>query len=157
MTSTYIEAYNEMVKMLNDAWTTGTPAITTYIPDINWQGNEYEGEQFVDKYYATFEVQVVDEVQKTLQGSLDGNGARRYNNIGVVIIDIYAPISISNHMLKLRELSVVARNAFRGKESPSGVVFYNAKFVEAGLATAASSSNFYKSVVTAEYSFDDIS
>lgn len=148
---TYQEAIDEISAFFYNAWSAGTTSIVGYIPKIFWDGQEESIKPYVDKFHVRFKIKSTLESQVTLQGNVDGGGARRYNNKGFVMIDIYSPVSQSNHIVLLNELSVLSRDAFRGKRTASGVVFNNATIKNIGAV-----DTFYNNIVISDYNYDTI-
>lgn len=129
MTFDIIQANDEMLTMLKTAWDAQTTAIVAYIPDIQYEGETKKVVPPSDKYYGVLYNNILTNPQATLCGDLDGIGSRRYNNTGILEFHISCPLSDAENANKGKRLGIVARNAFRGKYSPSGIIFYNARII----------------------------
>lgn len=151
MSLTYLQARNEMFKMFADAWALNTPAIVSPAPTVYYPNVLPPSPPPSNLYFAVVNIKVAKEVQKTLAIDVVNFGGRMYNNKGLFICEIMCPLSDAPNSEKGAELATVARNAFRGKRSPCGVVFYDAMFT-----VSKSTEVFSKYIMTVEYNYDDI-
>lgn len=123
------EAVDEMLTMLNAAWTAGSPP---YGPgggaavDIRWPNSDAGTEP--DQAFPWARV----VLQHTAGGqySLGIPGNRLWEHEGLLVIQIYVPVG--RGLATARRLAMIAKNAFEGKASPSGVWFRNCHFQEIG-------------------------
>lgn len=75
-----------------------------------------------------------------VQASLAGvTGLRRYNYVGIVMMELYCPTSNGQVLLDL--ISPLLLNAFQGQQSPSGIWFRNGVIKELGNDGAWSRDN----------------
>src|SRR5574343_2089556 len=126
MSLTYPEAIDEMFLMLKTAWANSSPSILPYVPNISYPGIETPSVPVSGKYHAKADIYPVSEKQRTLSTNVDIGGGRRYNNRGILKLQIMCPLSdVRNAEIGIK-LGILARDAFRGKHSPCGIVFYNA-------------------------------
>lgn len=151
MALTYIEAKDEMLTMLQTAWNAQAAAIVTYIPIILYQGIEPKNIQPSDKYFGKCDIFVLSDNQKTLSTNVGQASQRRYNNKGILQLQIMCPLSDVQNSDRGAKLANIAKLAFRGKQSPCGIVFYNAMYTP-----SLSTEVFSKHIMTVEYNFDEI-
>lgn len=149
MTTTYVEAIDQMFSLFNSAWNAETTAIVGYVPEVRWPGVEEPGTPDASKYWARVSQQTVIEEQTTIG---DSNGKRRYTASGLIFVQIFCPKSEAAAMENGRNLAVIARNSFRGKTTSGKVWFRNARINE-----LAPEESAYRFNVVAEYEYDEIS
>jgi hypothetical protein len=148
MSATYQIATDEMFAQFNTAWQAQTAAIAGYVPIVYWPLITPVDVPDGSKYWTRVSKQGVLEEQTTLR---DENGERRYTAYGLIFVEIYAPKSAGNAPVVARALAVVARNAYRGKTTPSKVIFRNARIKE-----VPEEALYYRLNVVAEYEYDEI-
>lgn len=152
MTTTYENAIDEIFSQINTAWRLNAADVVGVIPSIFWQG-EPEGDiPDNDKFWATVVQETIAEEQTTLSTDVAVPGQSRYGNNGLLIMDIYCSLSHEKHMEFGRKLAVIARDAFRGKTTPSCIRFDNVRIKEVG----PSSNRSYLFKVVVEYYYEDI-
>ena len=151
MSLTYPQAIDEIFAMFKTAWDAQTTAIVGYIPAVLYPGIESTSVPASGKYFVKADVLPVKERQKTLAVNVDIPTGRRYNNMGIVRFQIMCPLSDVRNAEKGVDLGILVRNAFRGKESPCGIVFHNAV-----VTPSYPSEVFSKYIVTIEYNFDEL-
>lgn len=83
------------------------------------------------------------------QQTLGGIGNRRFNRLGVVIVQVFTPYGGGS--TKADVLVPVARDAFEGKSTPGGVWFRHVREQDAG-----KSGQWQQTNVSAEYEYDEI-
>lgn len=137
MTATYEKAVDEMFSLFLAAWTANTAAVVGYVPEIRWQGvKPPEGQPEKpdgDKYWVRVSQQTVIEEQTSLSACVvdNENGgtlpASRFTASGLLFVQLFCPKSDARSMEFGRKLAMIARNAFRGKKTESGVWFLNVR------------------------------
>ena len=133
------------------SWKAGSSAIVGYIPEIRWQGIQYRDIPDGSKFWCRFSKQTVSEPQATLSNCVTSPGNKRYNNYGLVFIQIFCPKSNAKSFELGKQLAVLARNAFRGKSTDSSIWFRNVRIKELNPEELYERFN-----VVAEYEFDEI-
>lgn len=151
MSATYPQAIDAIFALFNAAWSAGAPAIVGTVPQIRWQGTEGTSKPPVDGFWCMVSAQTVFEEQSTLKTGLAPSENRRYTATGLLVVQLFCPMSDAEAMDKGRRLAVVARNAFRGKETNNGVWFRNARINE-----IPPEENAYRFNIVVEYEYDDI-
>lgn len=130
MTTTYSEARNQINALFLAAWNAGSPAISTYIPEIRWKGDAKRELPDGSKFWCRVSIQTVLEEQSTLSTCEGKPGQKRYTASGLVFVQIFCPKSDTQAYSKGGKLAEVARNGFRGKSTPGKVWFRNARINE---------------------------
>lgn len=138
--------------MFNTRWQARTTAIVAYIPDVRYPGVERPDKPLTSKYYAQVKILPAGEKQITFRNNVDGLQNVRYNNYGILQFVIFCPLSDSQNALRGRNLGIVIRDSFSGKESPSGVFFHSAIVKENLPPTEV----FNKIQVNVDYNYDDV-
>lgn len=137
MTANYEKAIDEIFSLFLLAWNANSASIVGYVPEIRWQGvrpaeglpEKPEG----DKYWVRVSTQTVIEEQTSLSACVekDENGATlpasRYTASGLVFIQLFCPKSDARSMEIGRKLAMIAKKAYRGKKTESGVWFLNVR------------------------------
>jgi len=148
MTTTYVEAIDEMFSLFNDAWLGQSAAVVSHVPVVRWPGVEEPGTPDAAKFWARVSQQTVLEEQSTIS---DDNGKRRYTASGLIFVQLFCPKSEPAAMENGRKLAVIARNSFRGKTTSGKVWFRNARINE-----LAPEESAYRFNVVAEYEYDEV-
>lgn len=151
MPTDYSTAISEMAKLFKAAWLANSGAIFGYVPAVQYRGVEPPGKIDRSKVWAAFTTQNVDEGQNSLSTCVDQPHKRMYGGAGLVIVQLFLPKTVDNAEFLGRELAEVGRNAFRGKKTAGGVVFYNARVND-----VTPEELFYRYNVVAEYEFNEI-
>lgn len=150
MTTGYVNAVDEIFALFLAAWQASAPGIVGYTPVVYWPGVVEPTSPDLTKFWARASQQTVREEQATLSEP-DQAGKKRYQNDGLVFVQIFCPPAASGAMLKGRQLGEIAKNAFRGKQTSSNVWFRNARIQELAPEPAWLRFN-----VVAEYQYDEI-
>lgn len=152
MTTTYVNAIDEMFALFNAAWQNNTSAIVGYVPTLYWPGIIPEDTPDASKYWGRVSQQTVTEEQSTLSNDEGLPGSKCFTINGLIFVQLFCPVSDVSAMQTGRLLAVVAKKAFRGKTTSSGVVFRNARINE-----LSPENNAIRFNVVAEYEYDEIS
>jgi len=148
MTATYQAAIDELLGLFNDGWTAGAPTIVPYVPDVVWPGLEPVDNPDPSRYWVRVTQQTVNEEQSNLKGV----GARRYTINGILVFQLFAPMSDSEGVETVRSLAVLARDIYRGKQTTLSTWLRNARILEVG-----PDNKWYQINVLVDYEHDDIS
>lgn len=152
MSCSYTDAVDEIWTMFNTRWLAKTTALVGYVPEVYYQGMEKAAKPLTNKYYVTAKILPAGEKTITFRNNLDGLQNQRYNNYGVLKFVIFAPLSDSQNALRARQLGIVIRDSYSGKESPSGVSFFNVVIKE----DLPPTESFNKISVYSDYNYDDV-
>lgn len=141
-------ARDEMFDLLNVKWLADTPAITGgSAPPIEWQDIALEDVPPARGLWAKASLVHLDSKQSSFGGPA---GPRRFTRPGVVIVEIFAPLTLGNGVTLVEQLAIVAREAFEGVSTPSGVWFRGTRIRE-----LANDRVWCKRLVTIEFSYDE--
>lgn len=151
MTATFTQARDEMFALVKTAWDAGTAAIVGYVPYVHWQGVEVQGKQDGSKYWARVSKQTVDSEQTSLSMNVGEEGKRRYNEYGIIFIQLFCPKSQGDAEAKGGELAEFARAIFRGVSTENCVWFKNARINE-----VPAEDLFHRFNVVAEFEYDEV-
>lgn len=150
MTTNYSVATAEMFGALNVNWQAHSAAIVGYIPLLYWPGVEQTDAPALDKYWARASILTVVEGDDAL-GSDGPGGTRYYLSAGNLFVQCFGPmIGDPQVMDRLRSLSTLAQNSFRGNKTASGVWFRNVRKQELG-----PDEKFYRINVIAEWQYQE--
>ena len=127
MSATYTQAIDEIFGRFNDIWQAQATGICGEVPEVRWHGIESPEKPNYDKYWVRVSQETVDERQSTLRNP---NCGQRHRTDGLLFIQLFCPKSDARSMENGRKLATIARDAYRGYTSPSGVWFRNARVSE---------------------------
>ena len=151
MTATYSTATDEMFSLVVEAWKTspftvaGVPA-TLLIADIG-EAQKIPG----DVYWGRLSRQTIGSPQKTLSNSVVKPGSVRYNEFGLITVQLFAPRSDSKAKAKIGSQAEWMRNVLRRKSTGNCVWFRRARINE-----LLEQEKFIRTNVVAEFNYDDI-
>lgn len=148
---TYAVAVNDIFKQINDAWVAGAATAVGEPVELRFVGVEKEGKIPTEKFWGRVSTQGAAEGQASMANGIIAPNNRRYRADGLVYVQLFAPKSRNTAMQKLRLLSQLARDAFRGKSTANGVSFNFARIQELD-----PEESFYRINVVAEYQYDEI-
>lgn len=148
MTTNYTNAVNETFDLFNTAWQANAGGIVDYIPTIYWQGVNVEVAP-TGVYWARIGMVGVAEPQTNI--GTQQNGMRRYTASGLVTVSLFCPMSDAPSMQNGRKLAQVAKAAFRGKTTVSGVLFRNTVIKEIAAQQQVNRFN-----IVSQYEYDEI-
>lgn len=151
MTVNYPQATDEINKLFNDAWTSGAPSLTTYVPEIRWYGNEKAALPNGSQFWVRHSIQNVSEEQTTVSTCEGRPGQTRYTGYGLVFMQLFCPKSIANSLFLGRQLAMVAKNAYRSKKTDGGVWFRNFRINELD-----AEEPYYRLNIIGEYEYDEL-
>lgn len=125
---TYDSARDEILGLFNEYWGAQTPAVNGgQAVDVLWPGVSSDP-PLADKPFARISVQHSTSNQSTFGET----GGRRFRRAGLVIVQVFAPISAGGGVALAERLAMIARDTYEGKGTPSGIWFRNAQIREIG-------------------------
>lgn len=140
MSLTDAQARDEILGALNTAWTAGAGGVPLIFEDT-LQARPSDGSAWAFAF-----VRKVDSLQATLAAA---DGRKRWRTFGMVTVLVRTPQGDGH--VQSDALCDAARNAFRGKRTPGGVVFTNSRVREEGI------DGVYTLVtVIADFEYDEI-
>lgn len=146
---TYIEAVDELFGIFNDMWedpAEGAEPIVGYVPEVRWPGVEEPDKPNKSKFWTRVSQQTLTDEQS----AFCGEGSCNFTNEGLLMVELFCPKSTNTGVTKGRELSIIIRNAYRCKNTSSGLWFRSQKITELD-----PEAHFYRFMVTVEYQFDE--
>jgi hypothetical protein len=152
LSATYKQARDEMLALFNAAWSVETLTVLDEIPEIRWQGKEKKELPSREDFWCRISTQSVYESQITLSENVTELGSRRYESSGLVFVQIFCPKVKKDSYEKGILLAEIAKNAFRGKKtSPGNVWFRNVR-----INNVEPEELWYRFNVIAEFEYDEI-
>lgn len=152
---TYDAAIDEMSAQYLQAWQAGSGAIVGYVPEIRWPGVENAVKPATDKFWARFSTQGVGNPQTSLSNCVEGADdlpASRFSPYGLIFVQLFAPKSLAEGMVKGRLLAHLTKLAYQGKKTSGGIWFRNVRINE----LPDTEELWYRFNIVAEYEYDEV-
>lgn len=144
----YETSRNEIQALFNVAWLANAGTVVGgTVPPILWDGLDAGSPPPVTAPHARFFCRHTDGKQ----GSLGGIGARQFDRMGLVTVQVFVPLTISRALLLSGNLAKIARDAYEGVGTASGIWFRNVKLREIG-----PDRGLYQTNVTAEFEYVEV-
>jgi hypothetical protein len=141
-------ARDEIQDLFWAAWKAKTPALNNgEVVKVFWPKQVSEAPD-VSKPFAR--VQVVH--QTGAQATLGTKNNRRFDRAGFVVIEIFTPVSTEWGLSFDMNLAIIARDAFEGVGTDSGIWFRNVRVQEIG----ADGNGCWQTNVTADFTYDEV-
>lgn len=140
MSATFAEAYDDVMKIITDAWKAANPSYVLVYDDL--------GEPQVPKTelpWARVSMRHNRGEQDTLAGPM---GNRLFIRDGSVIVQVFTPLG--EGLTRAYSLGKVAADAFEGKATPKGVWFRSVRLREIG-----PDGNWFQVNVTADFEYNE--
>lgn len=147
MPATMDQARNEINGIFNQYWISYAEPLAGYIPEVRWGGTEIGDLPKAHKAWARVNIQHTQSDQK----SLGAPGTRRFERWGYVTAQIFTPLSEGQGLSLSEQLVIIARNAFEGNSTPSGVWFRKVTAKEIGV-----DGPWWNTNVIASFCYDEI-
>lgn len=126
---TYGSAVDEILGLFKVKWNTDTAALNSGTPyPVEWPEVDQSAFPSVASPFARVRLRHLDAKQVTF-GEV---GNRRFESMGLVTIQVFVPLSHKLGLSLVQNLAIIARNAYRGVGTASGIWFRNAKIIEVG-------------------------
>lgn len=139
------EARDSMLGHIKTDWDANTTAVAGYIPDVIYDNLEPTEERNNALYYARVTIQHFDGEQKTL--AKEGN--RRFEHIGQVFFQLYAPSGEGR--AGVDGLAQVAKTSFQKGCTLAGVRFTRVRIEEIG-----ADGPFFQVDVVADFEYHEV-
>jgi len=137
---------DEILGLFNAKWAAGAaPLNANVVPLVCWPG--VEGTPSPDAPWARIGIKENLAPQRTL--GTPGN--RRFERIGLVMVQVFAPISRGQGTQLVDQLCEVTRSAFEGVGTSSGLWFSNCRVNDIGL-----DKSWYNKNVVSEFRFQEL-
>lgn len=140
----YSQATDEINAQFLTAWKAQAAAIVGYEPEVYWQNVQNPKIPDGSKFWARVSAQTVFEQQITFAS------CRKFEVSGLVFVQIFCPKSNSQSFELGKKLATVAKLAYRGQKTESGVWFRNVRINE-----IEPEDQFYRLNVIAEFEYDE--
>lgn len=145
---TFDSARDEILGLFWDDWEANTPALNGgQAPVVRWPGVDSGDPPPADAAWARITVQHATSRQSTLGEP----GNRRFSRPGLVTVQIFTPLSAGGGLFLAEKLAIIARNAFEGRGTPSGIWFRDVRVQEAGV-----DGSWYRMDVRVGFEYDEL-
>lgn len=122
-----LDARDEMFALFAAGWE-ATDVLDTP-PEIRWQGKE-KGDIPPGYFVRVYTIGVKSEQRGFLQRDDPGASPPVFDTCGMIYASVFAPMSAEDSFRNGELLARAGRDIFRSAETPSGVWFRNARYVE---------------------------
>lgn len=141
-------ANDEINTLFNVAWLARAPAMVGQVaaPPIHWDGLA-KGTPPMNTTHARFFSRLFDGQQ----GSLGGIGNRRWRRFGVITVQVFVPLTLPAPLLLSGKLATIARDAYEGVGTDSGIWFRRVSLKQVG-----PDGGLYQTNVTAGFEYDEV-
>lgn len=147
MSLTLSTARDEILGLFNEYWLFQTPVYNNgQAIEVEWQGVDTKKPPRPGKPLARIFIKHSQSSQRTFGAT----GARRFTRFGLVTVQVFAPIVRGNGLSLSEKLAIIARDAFEGRGTDSGIWFRNARTVEIG-----PDGTFFQYNVVVEFQYDE--
>lgn len=125
------QARDSMALILRDAWAVADWAALGLAepPPIIWQGRGADAKPDLDGPYIIWMAKHASMPQSGFSNEI---GEVKYSSVGVIVIQCKAPLLPGNGFEVAEQMAIIARNAYRGKQTPDCIWFRNARIEEVG-------------------------
>lgn len=145
---TFDGARDEILGLFNTKWTTDTPALNGGAPiRVEWPGVDAGDPPPADKPYARITLRHTTSRQATFGPT----GGRRFTRPGLITVQVFTPLSGGQGLSLAEKCAIIARDAFEGRGTASGIWFRNARIQEIG-----PDGTWYQMNVLVEFVYDEL-
>ena len=128
MPTTPVDARYEMLTLFEDAWPDATAGILDYTPQATYQGVILKEPVDESKYWVRVSLKSADSRQTSFVDSEAAEKtAREYTTIGVLFVQVFAPMSEVDGYENGLKLAQAAQRIFQNAETSSSVWFRNVR------------------------------
>ena len=146
---TYEEAIDEIFSVFRQMWkdpVNGPEAIVGYQPKVLWPGIQEPDKPEKDKFWARISQVTISDDQTAFCGDMDA----LFTNDGILIVNLFCPMSNNDGFTNGRKISTLIRDAYRSVKTPGGAWFRNPRIQELD-----PEAHFYRFNVIVEYEYDE--
>lgn len=143
MPSAFVTARDEIQGLFKEAWDDISPTP----PTVQWEGVAVAGSPGADEAFARVYVRHTAAEQSALSNEA---GVRKWRRIGIITVQIFTPLLGPGGLNPGADYAIVARDAFQGKATASGVWFRNVRINEIGARDA-----WFQFNVIAEFEYEE--
>lgn len=146
MTPTYESAMDEILGLFSTYWNAQTPAVNSgSVPAVAWPGVEFTPP--VNAPWARITV----KHNTSRQVTFGEPGQRRFLRPGLVTVQVFTPVSAGGGLSLVAKLGIIARDAFEGRGTATGIWFRNARIQEVG-----DDGTWHQHNVVVEFEYDEV-
>lgn len=145
------QARKQMLAHVDTCWQAGAGAIVGYIPAIRWQGVEEGALPGADKFWMRASTQGVDNRQRGHMMPEVGISKPVHDNIGLIILQIFAPMKSPGAYAKGELLSELGQGMFMASDIGGSIWFRNPRIRELD-----HDSSWFRWNVIADYQFSQV-
>lgn len=146
MAVTYDEAYTQITGHFLTEWAARAPAIVGMVPEIR-----FEDIELTNPPTDTFGRFVMNPVTSPQASLRNGEFGQRYENNGIIIVQLLIRRVDVSDASKARQLAEVAQSIFRDPSFPGCYIFQNTR-----INTLQPEPSFLRKNVITEYQFDEL-
>lgn len=145
---TFDSARDEILGLFHTYWTAQTPALNDSAPvRVEWPGVDSQTPPEASKPWARIVVRHTTSKQATF-GTV---GHRRFLRPGLVTVQVFTPLTNGGGLLLAEKLGIIARDAFEGRSTDSGIWFRNARLQEVGPDT-----EWFQMNLVVEFEYEEV-
>lgn len=144
-------ARKELFAAVDTRWQAGAAAIVGYVPEIRFQGVEEGGLPGSDKFWMRCGTQGVTNRQRGHRMPILGISKPVYDNIGLIILQLHAPMNSPKSYAKGELLSELGQGTFMASSVGGAIWFRNPRIIE-----LPNDGTWYRWNVIAEYQFSQV-
>lgn len=137
---------DEIQALFNVAWVAATPTLNSGAPAlVAWPGVDTAPDPL--RPWARYQL----KENLSNQATLAPTGSRRFDRLGLILVQVFAPISKGGGVVLADQLAEIAREAYEGKGTSSGIWFLNCRVNDIGV-----DKNWYQKNMIAEFRFQEL-
>lgn len=145
---THTAAVDEILGLFRVHWNAETPTLNGGTPvRVEWPGVDSGTPPSPDQAYARLRVRHTTSRQATFGPT----GKRRFTRPGFVSVQVFAPIAGGAGLTFAESLAIIARNAFEGRGTDSGIWFRRSVIEDIG-----ESGTWHQMNVVVEFEYDEL-
>lgn len=153
MTTNYTDARDKIYGRVKAAIDGPVAALFGYKAETRWPFTAEPNKPDASKIWFRVSSQIVEEGQSTLSTCEGAPGQKRYETVGVLIIEMYMPKAVRDSGVKGTKAAAIIRDAFRNAPSGEEGIFYYRARINDGIAPE---ELFYRLNVVTEFEYDEV-
>lgn len=145
---TFSSARDEILGLFHAKWTADTPAINgSSVISVEWPRVDSKDPPSANEPYARISIRHTGSSHRAF-GKV---GERKFTRRGLVTVQVFWPISDGGGLSFAENAAIIARDAYEGVGTDSGIWFRNVYIREIGPTKA-----WYQINVVAEFEYDEL-
>lgn len=145
------QARKAMLAHVDTCWQAGSEAIVDYIPEIRWQGFELPDLPGANKFWMRVSTQGVANPQRGHMMPEVGISKPVYDNIGFIMLQIFAPMKSVDSYEKGELLAGLGQGMFMATATGGSIWYRNPRIRELD-----NDGTWYRWNVIADYTFSQV-